>query len=92
MKGVPFEVSFGNVGFFPTPKSPRVFWAGVQAGDQLPALAAQIDQRMEDLGIQPEIPLHAWRLFVDGDVENPVALKWGAFTNLSKVTLTTDIH
>jgi DMSO/TMAO reductase YedYZ molybdopterin-dependent catalytic subunit len=45
-----------------------------------------------DLGIQPEIPLHAWRLFVDGDVENPVTLKWDAFTNLPKVTLTTDIH
>ena len=45
-----------------------------------------------DLGIQPEIPLHAWRLFVDGEVENPVILKWDEFTDLPKVTLTTDIH
>jgi hypothetical protein len=30
-----------------------------------------------DLGIQPEIPTHAWRLFVDGEVENPVTWKWG---------------
>ena len=45
-----------------------------------------------DLGIQPEIPLHAWRLFVDGDVESPVILKWDEFTALPKVELTTDIH
>jgi RNA 2',3'-cyclic 3'-phosphodiesterase len=54
VKGVPFDVSFGNVGFFPHPRSPRVFWAGVQAGDELPALAAQIDEEMEKLGIEPE--------------------------------------
>src|SRR3954462_7134885 len=45
-----------------------------------------------DLGVQPEIPLHAWRLFVDGEVENPVTLKWGEVTGLPKVKLTTDIH
>jgi DMSO/TMAO reductase YedYZ molybdopterin-dependent catalytic subunit len=45
-----------------------------------------------DLGIQPEIPTHAWRLFVDGEVENPVTWKWGEFTDLPKTTLTTDIH
>src|SRR5687767_6857720 len=45
-----------------------------------------------DLGIQPEIPLHAWRLFVDGEVENPTTWKWGEFTDLPKTTLTTDIH
>ena len=45
-----------------------------------------------DLGIQPEIPTHAWRLFVDGEVENPTTWKWGEFTDLPKTTLTTDIH
>ena len=45
-----------------------------------------------DLGIQPEIPVHAWRLFVDGAVENPVQMKWGEFTDLPKTTLVTDIH
>ena len=35
-----------------------------------------------DLGVQPEIPLQAWRLFVDGAVETPTAWKWGAFTDL----------
>ena len=45
-----------------------------------------------DLGMQPEIPLHAWRLFVDGEVENPMQCKWGEFTDLPKTALTTDIH
>ena len=45
-----------------------------------------------DLGIQPEIPTHAWRLFVDGEVESPTTWKWGEFTDLPKTTLTTDIH
>lgn len=45
-----------------------------------------------DLGIQPDIPLHAWRLFVDGAVEMPTEWKWGAFTDLPKTTLTSDIH
>jgi len=42
-----------------------------------------------DLGIQPEIPTHAWRLFVDGEVENPTTWKWGEFTDLPKTTLVT---
>ena len=45
-----------------------------------------------DLGIQPEIPAHAWRLFVDGEVENPLTWKWGEFTDLPKTRLTSDIH
>ena len=45
-----------------------------------------------DLGIQPEIPTHAWRLFVDGEVESPTTWKWGEFTDLPKTMLTTDIH
>ncbi|MBS0540469.1 MAG: sulfite oxidase-like oxidoreductase [Proteobacteria bacterium] len=45
-----------------------------------------------DLGVQPEIPTHAWRLFVDGAVEEPMDWKWGAFTDLPRTTLKTDIH
>ena len=45
-----------------------------------------------DLGIQPDIPTHAWRLFVDGEVDNPVTLKWDEFAALPKTELTTDIH
>ncbi len=45
-----------------------------------------------DLGIKPEIPKHAWRLFVDGEVEAPVTLKWDDFKALPKSEITTDIH
>ncbi len=54
VKAVPFEVSFANVGFFPTPKSPRVFWIGVQGDEALPQLAAAIDQVLEKLGLPRE--------------------------------------
>jgi 2'-5' RNA ligase len=48
------EVRFGNYGFFPTAKSARVFWIGMEAGPQLAALAASIDEKMTTLGIPKE--------------------------------------
>jgi RNA 2',3'-cyclic 3'-phosphodiesterase len=48
------EIQFRGYGFFPTAKSPRVFWIGLQAGPQLAALAAQIDDKMASLGIPKE--------------------------------------
>lgn len=45
-----------------------------------------------DLGIKPEIPTHAWRLFVDGDVEAPATLKWDELKALPRSEFTTDIH
>lgn len=39
-----FEVTFRGYGFFPTPKSARVFWLGIQAGPELSALAGAIDE------------------------------------------------
>ena len=62
-------------------------------GERLPPGQRRVETwPVLDLGIQPEIPLHAWRLFVDGEVEKPATLKWDEFTDLPKVTLTTDIH
>lgn len=54
VKASQFEVNFENVGFFPTPKSPRVFWVGVQSGEELAHLASMIDQTTEKLGIARE--------------------------------------
>lgn len=54
VKAAPFDVSFENIGFFPNAKSPRVFWAGVQGGDSLPALARDVDQKLSSLGIARE--------------------------------------
>ena len=47
----PFEVGLAGTGFLPTPKSPRVFWVGIQAGEQLAHLAADVDAAVHELGI-----------------------------------------
>src|SRR5512146_3248821 len=62
-------------------------------GQRLPPGQRRVDNwPVLDLGVQPEIPLHASRLFVDGAVEHPTDWTWGEFTDLPKTTLTTDIH
>src|SRR5271165_6887848 len=45
------EIHFRGYGFFPTAKSPRVFWIGIETGPQLGTLAATIDDKMAALGI-----------------------------------------
>ena len=47
-------IQFRGYGFFPTAKSPRVFWIGIEAGVQLAALAGVIDDKMASLGIPKE--------------------------------------
>jgi RNA 2',3'-cyclic 3'-phosphodiesterase len=54
VKASPFTVRFEGVGFFPNPKSPRVFWAGVDGGDHLSHLASTIDEALEKLGFSRE--------------------------------------
>jgi 2'-5' RNA ligase len=49
-----FEIHVREYGFFPTPKAPRVFWIGIQAGSQLQSLAAAIDSQMATLGVPGE--------------------------------------
>jgi 2'-5' RNA ligase len=48
------EIQFRGYGFFPTVKSARVFWLGMEAGPQLAALALAIDEKMAPLGIPKE--------------------------------------
>jgi 2'-5' RNA ligase len=54
IKVEPFRVDFKEIGFFPNPRSPRIFWAGVNASDALPQLAATVESAMERIGIDPE--------------------------------------
>ena len=54
VRGVPFEIAFRGCGFFPTPKSARVFWAGIEAPGELQGLAASIDEATHTLGFPPE--------------------------------------
>jgi 2'-5' RNA ligase len=59
IKAAPFEVKFSGVGFFPNSNAGRVFWAGVDGGDQLPHLASAVDAALEKLGFQRETkPYH----------------------------------
>jgi 2'-5' RNA ligase len=48
------EIQFRGFGFFPTAKSGRVFWIGMEAGRQLASLASAIDEKMVALGISKE--------------------------------------
>jgi 2'-5' RNA ligase len=50
----PVTLSFRGHGFFPTARSPRVFWIGIEAGPELADLAATIERGMTELGIPPE--------------------------------------
>ncbi len=58
LEGVPlpgsFTVTISGFGYFPNPHNPRVLFAGVQAGSELGALAAAIDERLRLLGIAGE--------------------------------------
>ena len=53
IKGAPFNIRFHGTGFF-TPRSPRIFWAGVEAPEALPHLAAEIESTLEPLGFERE--------------------------------------
>ena len=48
------QIRFRGYGFFPTSKSARVFWIGMNSGPELVALAAAIDDTMPSLGIPKE--------------------------------------
>jgi 2'-5' RNA ligase len=48
------EMKFRGTGFFPNARHPRVFWAGIEASENLAELAAGIEQRLEKLGIARE--------------------------------------
>jgi RNA 2',3'-cyclic 3'-phosphodiesterase len=55
-----FEIRFREYGFFPTAKAPRVFWIGIQSGENsaqpaaLTQLAETIDAATAELGIPRE--------------------------------------
>src|SRR4051812_368331 len=48
------EIHFRGYGFFPTAKSARVFWIGMDGGPQLTELASAIDDSTAALGIEKE--------------------------------------
>jgi 2'-5' RNA ligase len=49
-----FALAVQGFGFFPNPRSARVFWVGIQAPVELTDLAKSIDQKMATFGIARE--------------------------------------
>jgi 2'-5' RNA ligase len=50
----PTTVSFRGYGFFPTTKSARVFWIGIEADEHLGQLGASVERALAPLGIDQE--------------------------------------
>ena len=50
----PVEMNFCGTGFFPSPRRPRVLWIGIAASPNLAEIAAEIERRLEPLGIPCE--------------------------------------
>jgi 2'-5' RNA ligase len=52
---VAFDVKINGLGAFPTPKYPRVVWAGMtQGADQLRGIFSQLEPRLQGLGFTPD--------------------------------------
>ena len=54
VKGESLQIAMRGFGFFPTARSPRVFWIGIEAGPQLALLANAVDDDTAALGIPKE--------------------------------------
>ena len=50
----PIEIRVKGIGWFPSPRKPRVFWAGVEGGEPLRALARATEQAVAALGVPVE--------------------------------------
>jgi 2'-5' RNA ligase len=50
----PIWIEVRGLGFFPNPRAPRVFWAGVHAPPNLAELARQTDRALHRLGVPLE--------------------------------------
>jgi len=50
-----FSITFGSIGVFPKPNSPRVIWNGVTDGiNELEKLAEMIRSKLSDIGFSPD--------------------------------------
>lgn len=54
IEGKTSDIRFSDYGFFPSPRSPRVFWIGVHGGPDLAELARMMDTATAELGIPRE--------------------------------------
>ena len=49
------DVHLAGLGFFPSPRNPRVFWAIAENTPPLRRLASSVDSSLAELGIAPEV-------------------------------------
>lgn len=54
LRAEPVEITFHGYGFFPTARSARVFWVGIESGPPLHSLAKAVDEATFALGIPKE--------------------------------------
>jgi RNA 2',3'-cyclic 3'-phosphodiesterase len=54
IKATVIDISLRGYGFFPTARSPRVFWIGVETDEKLNALASAVDSTLAALGAPRE--------------------------------------
>jgi 2'-5' RNA ligase len=52
VRGAPISLSVRGTGFFPNPKSPRVFWVGIESDEHLQKLASSIAEVLQPLGFK----------------------------------------
>src|SRR5438270_9265319 len=50
----PTEIAFRGYGFFPSPRSARVFWVGIEADPNLAKLAAAVEKNLVAAGLPAE--------------------------------------
>ncbi|HEY7336020.1 MAG TPA: RNA 2',3'-cyclic phosphodiesterase [Bryobacteraceae bacterium] len=48
------DIGVRGLGWFPNAKNPRVFWAGIEAGESLKQLAEETERRLAALGVPVE--------------------------------------
>src|SRR5579863_2689971 len=52
VKAAAVPLTFRGTGFFPTPRSPRVFWVGIESDEKLQALADALGAALSPLGFE----------------------------------------
>ncbi len=69
-------INIRGYGFFPTARAPRVFWIGVEAGAELGALAASVDEKLSQLKIPKEEHAYNAHLTLARAAGGSGALRW----------------
>jgi RNA 2',3'-cyclic 3'-phosphodiesterase len=67
------HIAVRNLGWFPNPSSPRVFWAGLDAGPGLAELARETERSLEPLGVAVEGRAYSPHLTL-ARIKEPVSL------------------